>query len=383
MRPGHRFTRALDGFSAALTAVQIAALESDPAVAGVYPSRRAVSLPVSRPRRGRALPGAAPGGGDGAGVAVAAIGADAARTAALAALVRAGAPGAVTLPLVLAGPPTTEALLAALERALDTDGDGDCHDEAHVILLGVVEPLAAFPDAPSARAVAGAAALDAVVVVPVGEGGPAGLLYGSQAGPAGAPAALTVAAGEPRAGAVGTSAGSAAGLAPGGAGPFVLAPGRRSADAAAAVAAAVALLFQARPGLGSRTVRALVEGSARPAALATGSVFSLAAALAAEVAVELPPLAADGTGVATIRNVSSRPLRLSVAVEGAGTALPRALALAPGAGGRVVVRVGLPGRTAAAGAGGDTEVAGGAVNFGALVVTPDGGPVARYRPSPG
>ena len=387
VRPDRRFTRAVDGFSASLTAVQIAAFESDPAVAGVYPSRRAFALPVERPRSGGAVPGL---GGGGAGVAVAAIGSGAAQAAALGAAVTATAPGAVMLPVVVEGPPTTAGLLAALERALDPDGDGDCHDAARVLLLGVIEPLAALPDAPSARAVAGAAALDVVVVVPVGESGPAGSLYGSLAGPAGSSAALTVAAGELRAGAVRPAAGSSAGLAPGGAGSFVLAPGRHSVDAAAAVAAEAALLLQARPGLGSRTVRAIVEGSARPATLAVGGgVVDLAAALAAEVAVELSPLAAGGRGTATVRNVSSRPLRVAVAVEGAGTALPRSLALSPGAAARVVVRVGLPGRAAGAGAGaGAVESAGagtvsgtaaGAISVGALVVTPEGGPVARAR----
>lgn len=386
VRPDRRFTRAVDGFSASLTAVQIAAFESDPAVAGVYPSRRAFALPVERRRPGGAVPGL---GGGGAGVAVAAIGSGAAHAAALGAAVTATAPGAVTLPVVVEGSPTTAGLLAALERALDPDGDGDCHDAARIILLGVVEPLAALPDAPSARAVAGAAALDVVVVVPVGESGPAGSLYGSLAGPAGSSAALTVAAGELRAGAVRPAAGSSAGLAPGGAGSFVFAPGRHSADAAAAVAAEAALLVQARPGLGSRTVRAIVEGSARPATLAVGGgVVDLAAALAAEVAVELSPLAAGGRGTATVRNVSSRPLRVAVAVEGAGTALPRSLVLSPGAAARVVVRVGLPGRAAGAGAAGAVEsagagtvsgTAGGAISVGALVVTPEGGPVARAR----
>lgn len=367
VRPGQRYLRALNGFAAALTAAQIAALEREPAVAGVYPSRHAAALAVTQPRGG-----SAPAQGlDGGGVVVAAIGGSAAHAAALAARVAVRAPGSTTLPVSLPGHTTTEGLLAALERALDPDGDGDCHDAPRVIVLGVVEPLAALPDAPSARAVAGAAALDAVVVVPVGDDGAAGPVYGSRAGPSGSPAVLAVAPVEVRGGTVRVSDGSSTGLAPGGAGggaaPALLAPGGRSADVAADLAADVALLVEARPGLRARTVRALVEGSAR--SVAAGALADLAASLAAEVAVELSPLGADGTGIATVRNVSTRPLRLTAAIEGAGGVLPRALALRPGASARIVVRAGARGAAAA----------GSAVHEGALVVTPEGGAPARVR----
>ena len=67
-------------------------------------------------------------------------------------------------------------------------------DAARVALVGVAEPFAAFADGPIARAVAGAARLDTLVVVPAGNEGPAGPGYGSIGGPGGAPAALTVGA---------------------------------------------------------------------------------------------------------------------------------------------------------------------------------------------
>src|SRR5687768_14214811 len=76
--------------------------------------------------------------------------------------------------------------------------DLDVLDAARVAVIGVTEPFAAFPDGPVARAVAGAAALDTLVVVPAGNEGPAGPGYGSIGGPGGSPAALTVGAADLR-----------------------------------------------------------------------------------------------------------------------------------------------------------------------------------------
>src|SRR5918994_7944936 len=112
------------------------------------------------------------------------------------------APGATLLPIRVAGwQPNaeggfavysrTDQLLAGLEWAVDPDADGDVLDAARVAVVGVPEPFAAFPDGPVARAVAGAAQLDTLVVVPAGNEGPAGPGYGSIGGPGGAPAALT------------------------------------------------------------------------------------------------------------------------------------------------------------------------------------------------
>jgi hypothetical protein len=92
----------------------------------------------------------------------------------------------------------TDQLLAGLERAVDPDADGDVLDAARVAVVGVTEPFASFSNGPVARAIAGAAALDTLVVVPAGNEGPAGPGYGSVGGPGGAPAALTVAAADLR-----------------------------------------------------------------------------------------------------------------------------------------------------------------------------------------
>src|SRR5215218_2359 len=120
------------------------------------------------------------------------------------------APGASLLPIRVAGwQPDAEGtyavyarsdqLIAGLDRAVDPNGDGDAHDAARVALIGVAEPYAAFADGPEASAVAGALALDTVVVAPAGNDGLAGPSFGSLSGPGGAPAALTVAATDARA----------------------------------------------------------------------------------------------------------------------------------------------------------------------------------------
>jgi minor extracellular serine protease Vpr len=120
------------------------------------------------------------------------------------------APGASILPIRIAGwqPDAdgeyavysrTDQLLAGLEAAVDPNDDGDTLDAARIALVGVAEPYAAFSDGPLARAIAGAAALDTLVVVPAGNDGRAGPAFGSIAGPGGAPAALTVGAVDGRA----------------------------------------------------------------------------------------------------------------------------------------------------------------------------------------
>ncbi len=118
---------------------------------------------------------------------------------------RGAAPGATLLPIRVAGwQPSaeggftvygrTDQLLAGLERAVDPNGDGSTQDAARVALVGMAEPFAAFADGPLARAAAGAARLDTLVVAPAGNDGVAGPDYGSISGPGGAPAALTVGA---------------------------------------------------------------------------------------------------------------------------------------------------------------------------------------------
>lgn len=119
------------------------------------------------------------------------------------------APGASIMPIRVAGwQPNaeggytvysrTDQILAGLEGAVDPNADGDAQDAARVALVGVVEPYASFSDGPLGRAIAGATALDTLVVVPAGNDGRAGPGFGSIAGPGGAPTALTVAAADAR-----------------------------------------------------------------------------------------------------------------------------------------------------------------------------------------
>ena len=115
------------------------------------------------------------------------------------------APGARILPIRVAGwqPGSdgrdlvygrSDQLIAGLDRAVDPNGDGDEHDAVRVAVVGVTEPYAAFADGPEAQAVQGALDLNTLVVAPAGNDGRAGPAFGSVAGPAGAPAALAVAA---------------------------------------------------------------------------------------------------------------------------------------------------------------------------------------------
>ena len=119
------------------------------------------------------------------------------------------APGATVLPIRVGGWQRddsgryavfgrTDQILAGLERAVDPDGNGDAHDAARIALASFVEPFGAFEDGPLSTAVAGAAALNTLVVTPAGDDGAAGPAFGSLSGPAGAPSALTVGAADLR-----------------------------------------------------------------------------------------------------------------------------------------------------------------------------------------
>ena len=92
----------------------------------------------------------------------------------------------------------SDQLIAGLDRAVDPNDDGDASDAVRVALVPLAEPFAGFPDGPEARAVAGALALDTLVVAPAGNDGAAGTGYGDVSGPGGAPAALTVGAADTR-----------------------------------------------------------------------------------------------------------------------------------------------------------------------------------------
>lgn len=260
VRPDHSFARVLDGFSAPLDPRAIALLDADPNVRGVYPVRAAFPTSVSTARLRQAgslkepLQIALPGF-DGRGVTVALLdtGVDGSQpylrgrvlpgidivdsnetadvqpdpqdpsrreqhgTELAGLLVGGGGPnglhgvatGATVLPIRVAGwqldaagrdvvYSRSDQVIAGLDAAVDPNGDGDAHDAARVAVLGVAEPFAAFADAPESLAVAGAVALNMLVVAPAGNDGIAGPTFGSISGPGGSPAALTVGASDSR-----------------------------------------------------------------------------------------------------------------------------------------------------------------------------------------
>jgi len=249
----YRYTRLFNGFSARLDPATLQLLDHDREVAGVFPVR--VAYPMALDESGGIAPTSFPEMGipglDGSGVTVALLdtgvdpshpyltdsvlpGIDVIRPGSggvaqpnplvpgrperhgteLAGIVTGSggpdglhgvAPGASILPIRVAGwqPDAeggyavyarTDQVIAGLEAAVDPDANGDTLDAARIALVGVGEPYAAFADGPLARAVAGAEALDVLVVAPAGNDGRAGPMFGSIAGPAGAPGALAVAA---------------------------------------------------------------------------------------------------------------------------------------------------------------------------------------------
>lgn len=148
--------------------------------------------------------------------------------------------------------------------------------------------------------------------------------------------------------------------------------------AAASVAGAAALLVQARPGLTAQAIASLLVGAARPGSfpLSAGGagVLDLGASLAEEVSASTTSLGFgvwggprwSSTRALTLRNVSSRPLRLSVDPGSRRLrATPASLTLAPGASG--VVRLVASARVRPVG----TLLAG------ILTVSPDGGQPLR------
>jgi hypothetical protein len=246
------FTRVLDGFSAVVPASVIPVVERDSDVAGVYPVRVAypVTIPASSLTAEAADAGSAlaSAGIDGRGVTVAIldtgvdsqpavlrgrvlpgidlVGGDPGARAApspgmpsqleehgteMAGIVARVAAGAAVLPIRVAGwqPDSSgtwavyarsDQLIAGLDRAVDPNGDGDAHDAARIALVALAEPFAGFTDGPESLAVAGARALDVLVVAPAGNDGATAAAYGDVSAPGGAPDALTVGALDTRAG---------------------------------------------------------------------------------------------------------------------------------------------------------------------------------------
>jgi hypothetical protein len=241
IRPDHVYTHVLNGFSATLDARAVAELERAPVVVGVYPVRAVYPAQLRAETGPGEIVDASLAGFDGSGVSIAlmdsgldlsrpslarriALGYDLvagdldvsaepspsdpgrleAHATRMAGIVARVAPGARILPFRVLGWHETDAgaavlgrsdvLIAGLERAVDPNGDGLTLDHADIVLAPVVEPFAAFPDSPEARAVTGATDLGALVVAPVGNDGDAGIGFGSIAAPGGATDALSVGA---------------------------------------------------------------------------------------------------------------------------------------------------------------------------------------------
>jgi hypothetical protein len=88
----------------------------------------------------------------------------------------------------------SDRVLAALERAIDPNQDGDTSDRSDVILVGLAQGFGGAGIDPLARAVRSADRLGAVVVAPAGNDGPTLDVGGSIGGPAAAPTVLSVGA---------------------------------------------------------------------------------------------------------------------------------------------------------------------------------------------
>jgi hypothetical protein len=86
----------------------------------------------------------------------------------------------------------TDRVLAALERAIDPDGDGDTADGAEVILLGLADGFAGGGIDPVSDALEAADRVGATVVAPAGNDGPTFTRPGAVGGPASGPTVIAV-----------------------------------------------------------------------------------------------------------------------------------------------------------------------------------------------
>lgn len=88
----------------------------------------------------------------------------------------------------------SDRVLAALERAVDPNGDGATGDRAEVILLGLAQGFAGSHGDPVAQALRAAGDLGSSVVAPAGNDGPTLTAPGAVGGPAALPSVITVGA---------------------------------------------------------------------------------------------------------------------------------------------------------------------------------------------
>jgi Subtilase family/PA domain len=86
----------------------------------------------------------------------------------------------------------TDRVLAALERAVDPNGDGDTRDAAQVILMGLAGGFDGGGVDPVARALVAADRVGSTVVAPAGNDGPTYARPGAVGGAAAAPTAIAV-----------------------------------------------------------------------------------------------------------------------------------------------------------------------------------------------
>jgi subtilase family protein len=166
---------------------------------------------------------------------------------------------------------TTDQLLAALERVVDPDQNGDAADAPRVAVTGLSAPYSGFERSPVAEAVNGAAQLGTLVVAAAGNGGDPDGPFGSIGAPGAAQRALTVGAldsdGEV---AQASSHGPTFGLAPkpdlaiGGGASTAAGTAWGTAIAAARVAGVAAALRAERPRLDPDQAAAALIGTAAP-----------------------------------------------------------------------------------------------------------------------
>ena len=396
--PEYRYTRLFNGFAARLDPSALQLLERDREVVGVYPVRIAYPM-AAGDSPGLVTPTAFPGlevpGEDGTGVTIALLdtgvdpshpyltdrilsGLDVIRPGSggvaqpnplvpgrperhgteLAGIVAGSggpdglhgvAPGASILPIRVAGwqPDAeggytvyarTDQLIAGLEAAVDPDGNGDTQDAPRIALVGVGEPYAAFADGPLARAVAGARALDVLVVAPAGNDGQAGPAFGSIAGPGGAPDALTVAAIDGRAAAPTVRVHVAAGLRVLFDGPLPLGGAPTRTVTAPVVLVARGAESRGIGGLFGEDKMSMVAGRAAllpRGALSDETVEEAASAGALAVLVEgplpagafsldvpsgIPVVGLPGALSATIRELRAEGIPVTISVGAVGTA---------------------------------------------------------------